>query len=681
MLKHHTPVYGVTLRDDKIYVYFRYNADFVEDCRAIEGRRWDGTANVFPASSVSLVRALADKWNIPVSLEVELLGSFGLDQSMSQDGKPNVFAIEGGVAIRFDYNPNLIGRIKHEIPGVGWNGEKKHWVAPLASAAQALVFAESNGLTVDPTFAGTTRKMLSETRALYDASTSLDHPEIEIPGLAMPLRPFQRAGVAYLSKVRRAILGDQPGLGKSVQSTSTVVYNDALPMVVVCPNTLKYVWQEDIGKFYPDLRVSILSGTKSAPVPEADVIVINYDIAASRVDDIKAHGYNSLVVDESHAIKNGKKKSVCPHCEYKVKSNSVNCSGCGARGIKPRTFYTVQRTDAVMRLAKHLGKDSLILLLTGTPINNRPEELIRQLEAIDRLDQFGGEWRFRARYCPDRKTSINLLELNTKLRESCFIRRLKKDVYQDLPDVQNSVQRLIVSDKDMKRYRAVEDDAIEYFANKARERARDAGMRGDREYWSKRMQLEQAEALIRIAALRDAVSQIKYDAIIDWLDNFLESGEEKIIVFAEHIELVEMIYARYQHMALKVRGGSTPKARNEMVRSFQTDPQFRVFVANMTAAKEGLTLTESSDVIFCELAWSPTIHEQCVGRSHGRVNNPHGTNAWYLLAPGTIDYEMYDLLQKKQRVIDAATDGIDPDGPQTSIEGDLIKYLEGRADH
>jgi SWI/SNF-related matrix-associated actin-dependent regulator 1 of chromatin subfamily A len=148
------------------------------------------------------------------------------------------------------------------------------------------------------------------------------------------------------------------------------------------------------------------------------------------------------------------------------------------------------------------------------------------------------------------------------------------------------------------------------------------------------------------------VSKLKSSANpTEWLDEFLASGDgEKVIVFAEHVDFVERLADRYGNIAVKIRGGVSNEDRMAAVDRFQNDPTCRVFIGNMAAASEGLTLTAASDVVFCELAWTPSIHEQCVGRCYGRVNDLHGATAWYLLARNTIDEDICRLLSRRRRL-------------------------------
>lgn len=663
--------------DNVIILKTEYNKQLVEDSRNIPGRRWDGEmkVNTFPFSSIIEVRNLANTYNITLAPELQ---DSDVKKYFTDSGKEFQVEMDGdSVTICFNYDPKMITAIKSSVPSAKWNGKSRSWLVPKRDIMQAIRFALLHNLTIEDSLMETARNVMNEAKTMREASESLD-ADIEIPGIQIPLLAYQKAGVAYLKQVRKGILGDQPGLGKTAQAIATLASEDAFPAVVVCPNTLKINWEREIKKFFPNLTVSILNGGKSEEIEPCDVIVVNYDILYQRNKDIMEHGFVSLIVDESHAIKNGQKKWRCPECDKPCRANTAICKECGALAIRPRETWTVKRTDAVMKLAKSLGPENFVLLLTGTPITNRPEELIPQLEAIGQLESFGGVWRFKNRYAPKRNVALNTKELNEKMRETCFVRRNKMDVYGELPELRNAVQYLSVSTEEMSSYKVVEDDVVEYFAQRARDIAEEEGSDGSSAYWEKKIALENSVNLVRITALRDAVSKIKFESTASWLDNFLESGTgEKVIVFAEHIEMVEKLYARYQDVAVKIRGGVSVEERQNAVDSFQNDPKVRVFVANMTAASEGLTLTAASDVVFCELGWTPAIHEQCASRCYGRVNDMHGATAWYLLAPETIDEDMYRLLDKKKKVVNSVTDGVDVE-EQGSIIGELVKTLAGR---
>jgi SWI/SNF-related matrix-associated actin-dependent regulator of chromatin subfamily A-like protein 1 len=664
------------VQDGEIHLVHNYSVAFVEDCRQIEGRRWnqDTKTNSFPLSSAPSVRALADKYKI--SLPEEVLRYDDGKYFTNSGESSQVYRIENNLFIKFDYNPQMIEAIRMYVPTVKWESPLKAWRVDESRISDVLSFALKYNLRVSPELQAEAVQIEASIKEIHDASVATS-AELEVPGIAVPLLPYQKAGVNYLRKVRRGILGDQPGLGKTAQAISTIVVENALPVVVVCPNTLKLNWEREVKKFFPHLRVSVLNGTKSVPIENSDVIVLNYDIASERIDDVMLHGYRSFIADESHAIKNGKRMFECPGCGASVRSNARRCLACSSGFEKPREKWSVKRTNAVMRLVKALPEDAPVLLLTGTPITSRPEELIPQLEAVGKLEAFGGAWRFKNRYAPKRNIATNTKELNTRLRELCFVRRTKADVYEELPELRNAVQHLVIDASSMSKYRQVEDDVIEYFAQRAQELAKEEGSDGTDAYWEKKLRLERVENLVRITALRNVVSEIKYETCVKWLEDFLEAGTEKVIIFAEHVEMVDRIYEKFSDVAVKVRGGVSVPDRQAAVDRFQNDPGCRIFVANMIAASEGLTLTAASDVVFCELGWTPAIHEQCASRCYGRANDLHGATAWYLLAPETIDEKIYELLDRKRKVVNSVTDGVDEE-LGGSVMDSLIRDLVER---
>jgi SNF2 family DNA or RNA helicase len=191
------------------------------------------------------------------------------------------------------------------------------------------------------------------------ALSSASDGALRVAGLGGELKPFQRAGVSYLLERRRAFLADEQGLGKTIEALAAVEAAGTYPAVVVCPASLKLNWLRELEHWLPGRTVRALagnggarSGDVGAGLPEADVTVLNYDIVAARLEELCALEPRALVLDESHYCKNAAAK----------------------------------RTQAVQRLSAVVPRDGLVLALTGTPVVNRPAELISQLRIIGRLE-------------------------------------------------------------------------------------------------------------------------------------------------------------------------------------------------------------------------------------------------------------------------------------------------------
>jgi len=257
---------------------------------------------------------------------------------------------------------------------------------------------------------------------------------------------------------------------------------------------------------------------------------------------------------------------------------------------------------------------------------------------------------------------------------------LKQDVFPELPARRHSPCYQELGAQAMARYRKIEADVVEELARRARELAEEAGEDGDAAYWQKRMRAEAAEHLVRIGVCMRAAADARFEQGVEWVSQFLEDNPgEKIILFAFHVNLVEGLAQRFGDAAVKVRGGVTQEDRMKAVDRFQEDPSCRVFVGNFAAAKEALTLTAASNVAFFEMEFTPASHDQALDRCYGRVNDLHGACGTYFLAPGTIDEEIWSLLERKRVTIDAVTDGKERAGKaKESLLADLIIRMTER---
>jgi SWI/SNF-related matrix-associated actin-dependent regulator 1 of chromatin subfamily A len=469
------------------------------------------------------------------------------------------------------------------------------------------------------------------------ALSSATDAALEVAGIGGELKPFQRAGVSYLLKQRRAFLADEQGLGKTIEALATVEADGAYPAIVVCPASLKLNWMREIERWLPMRKVQALSGTgartarladggaTSAPIEPADITVVNYDILAARGEALAAIGPKALVLDESHYCKNAAAK----------------------------------RTQAVARLAATVPSDGLVLALTGTPVMNRPPELIAQLRILGRLADFGSGAQFGRRF----KGADAHIRLHWHLRSRCFVRRLKADVLPQLPAKTRTVVPVELDNEP--EYRLAETDVIAWL----RSRPLDLS-----ELDAKVAAALRAERLVRLNALKMLAARGKLHAALAWIHDFCSSGE-RLVVFARHREVQRAVIERFPH-ALHILGEDTHAARDASLSAFQaaTNSDNQLIVCSIEVAGQGLTLTQSSNVAFLELDWTPAKHDQAEDRCH-RIGQQDAVNAWYLLAAGTIDETMATLLERKRAIIGAVTDGRE-EGDEGIIDA-LARELAG----
>jgi SWI/SNF-related matrix-associated actin-dependent regulator 1 of chromatin subfamily A len=343
----------------------------------------------------------------------------------------------------------------------------------------------------------------------------------------------------------------------------------------------------------------------SEEAEKAELVVLNYDILEAHADRLLQRDPQALILDESHYVKN------------------------------PRA----RRTKVAVELAKRMPDDALRLALTGTPILNRPDELVAQLRVLGRLKDFGSGARLSRRF----KAAGSDDRLHWNLRAHCYVRRTKQQVLPQLPSKrQDTVPMLLANETE---YRLAESDVIAWLQSQPLDlKTMDAKVAA----------AARAEQLVRLNSLRQLAADGKLPSALAWIGDFLESGEP-LVVFAEHVAIQKAVMQRFPH-AVHILGADSAERRQQAVDSFQEEDGPQLMVCSIKAASQGITLTRASNVAFLELDWTPARHDQAEDRLH-RIGQESAVTAWYLLAPDTIDETMAELLQRKRGMIDAVTDG------------------------
>jgi SNF2 family DNA or RNA helicase len=556
-------------------------------------------------------------------------------------------------------------------------GTEKFWTIPFrAETGQAIAdFTSENGIEVAEDAALWIERLIAEQalkeherEQIVEMATAED-ADIVVEGLGpgCELLPFQRGGVAYAIRQKKTFIADQMGLGKTVEGIAVIIHEQAWPGVVVCPSSLKYNWLREFGIWAPQLKVQVFDNGHIDT--DTDIVIVNYERLwepktgtdkvplrlRSALAEFVSSGLKSVILDESHYCKNDKAK----------------------------------RSQSVMLLVDRV---EIILLLTGTPVLNRPVELTNQLNIIGRLQEFGGFWAFAKRYCDAKHNGYgwdfggasNLEELNDRLRGSCMVRRLKEDVLQELPAKRRATVPVEITNR--RDYEYAEEDLLGHVAELARA---DVEFRASIEHLPEEEQVKQirirgqdaarsaerAETLVRIEALKQLAAKGKLKAVIDWVNDFLESGE-KLVLFAHHREVQQALLDAFPNAARLVAADS-PEDRQAQVDRFQTDESTRLIICSLKAGGVGVTLTAASDVAFVELGWTPGDHDQAEDRVH-RIGQEDRVTVWYLLAYDTIDEENAELIESKREVVDATTDGDASRDQAGNIVVDLIAKMRER---
>ena len=488
---------------------------------------------------------------------------------------------------------------------------------------------------------------------------------IDIP-TRLPLRDYQKEDVAYGMEKLHFINGNQPGLGKSFEAIATIYALNAWPALIICPASLRRNWQIEWEKFV-GIKAMILNDSVKKTWPTfyemgmCKVFIVNYE-------SLKKY----FVLD---IVKNEKGK-------FKLSNVKFNSNINIFESVAIDELHKIKDpTTMVSKLVRGVcAKKKVVIGLTGTPIVNKPKDLVAQLLAIGQLEAVAGNYKhFMNRYCGGMAGAgaTNLEELNYKLKTTCFFQRLKKDVLKDLPDKVHQIVYCDITTRD--EYNKASTDLANYLKeNKDKTDAEVAkSMRG--------------EVMVKIGILKQISARGKMNEVSEYIEEIVDA-DEKVGVFLHHKEIANFVKEKFPSTLLYT-GSQSDEEKNKAVHDFQKckkcDIRFenhvncdhehvpsnnKIIALSTKAGGVGLTLTAASRMAVIELPWHPADCEQIESRFH-RMSQKNSVQCTYFLGKDTIDEHIYDIIEKKRAIADTVL-GVSDD---RKFVDDFIKdYNDGK---
>ncbi|HEY8470798.1 MAG TPA: DEAD/DEAH box helicase [Longimicrobiales bacterium] len=475
--------------------------------------------------------------------------------------------------------------------------------------------------------------------------------------IARGLFPHQIEGVAFLLRRRRAILADDMGLGKTRQAI--VAMHNAEPegpYLVVCPASVKLNWAREIETVLPGAPVRILDGAsapvafedghattttdesgpnaaerralhagqldlwcsapENAPLPRRAWVVVNYDILARHVDALERVPWAGLIFDEAHYIKNHRSQ---------------------------RSRYARRLVDAA---TERRPGGPAVYALTGTPLMNRPRDLFPLLQLVGH--PMGRSFlSFAKRYCAAYHNGYgwvtdgasNLEELAVQL-QGVMLRRAKTDVLELPP----KLRTWLAVDVPAGTAAAEMREAVGILLRAATGAGKASGGSEAR-----------SRLVAHLTTARRKLALAKVHHTIDLIESAVEQGE-KVIVFSCFDEPLQRIHRHFADRSVLLTGATPSTRRQELVDRFQDDDGVRVFAANILAGGVGLNLTSARQVVFNDLDWVPANHWQAEDRAY-RIGQTNTVNVTYVVAAGTVDDFVRELLEAKAALVEGVVEG------------------------
>lgn len=519
------------------------------------------------------------------------------------------------ITFSFPYPPPFEKDYLKSMFGARWNPTEKIWTCRRSQAL--LDWLVDQGL-------------LDSDQAVSPSLPSVGEDASQPDHFNVLLRPYQRAGASFLEKMPAAIMGDEMGLGKTLQSLAAV--RNSLPALIICPLIAKSVWAREIEKALPHRTATVLDSKVSKFTRDkldADFLIINYDNLGKWSDTFAMMQFGALICDEAHYLKTPKAK----------------------------------RTKEVQAIASRTPKR---LMVTGTPVLNRPIELYSLLRLLDLEAEVepGGFWRFVEKYCGgyinrfsgnyETKGSSNLQQLHN-LVSPFMLRRLKKDVLKELPDKQLSKMEWELPAKDLSEYRFASTDFQAWYASIHPEMSQEEIMR-------------KPLGLMQLGALRRLSTEAKVPGIVDLLENSFVPEGKKAIIFSDYRASLASLYGTFRDQSVIIWGGQSSAEREAAEIRFQNDPDCLFCFGQTRAAGVAVTLTAADTAIFLTVPWTPGEFGQASDRIH-RIGQTRSVN---IIVPivTEIDAALYDVVAMKDQMVNELIDG-DADSAlaKTEVQG------------
>ena len=559
--------------------------------------------------------------------------------------KYNIKAVRPKLSGKFSYNLDYFeGEVEVEIEGEKFsiqqllNNYKKDEYIVLSDGTNALinreyieklqrVFKEEDGNKIKVSFFDMpiVQDMIDEkafendfmgSKDFFEGINELPKEEVEYPKLNATLRDYQKYGYKWLKYLTDnnlgACLADDMGLGKTLQAIallSNLHEEKKKKSMVIMPKSLIYNWENEIKKFAPKLKVGVYYGINRdfSSLKKVDVILTTYGTIRNDIENLLENKFDLLILDESQNIKN----------------------------INSQTTKAVLLLNAKKRVA-----------LSGTPIENNLLELYSLFRFLN-PEMFGSVQRFTNSYIlPIQKYSdtSTIEELKKKIYPF-LLRRVKKEVLEDLPD---KIEKLVYVDMNDEHRRFYEERRRYYYSLLEKNT-------------SSQGNFDKFFVLQAINELRHIVSspELEIKKIISskkevLIENMIEAIENnhKVLVFVNYLSSIESICDSLKENKIKyLKMTGQTKDRQNLVDKFQNDSRYKVFVMTLKTGGVGLNLVSADTIFIYDPWWNTTVENQAIDRAY-RLGQDKTVFAYKMIMRNTIEEKILKLQEIKNKLLD-----------------------------
>lgn len=452
----------------------------------------------------------------------------------------------------------------------------------------------------------------------------IQSPELDLL-LKTNLYSYQKEGILFASKVGRSLIADDMGLGKTIQAIGTAELMirefNIETVLIICPTSLKYQWKSEIEKF-TDRSVQVIEGWLSKRKKQYQgsetFKIISYNNVAFDYETIHKMKPDLVILDEAQRIKNWKSQT--------------------AKRVK-------------------LITSPYAVVLTGTPLENRLEELYSIVEFIDRY-KLGPLFRFLANHQIINETGklIGYKDLNkiSQALSTIMIRRTKKEVLTQLPKRIDKHYFVSVTDEQYKIHKDYYDMVAQLV-----DKWRRFKFLSEKDRQKLLLGLSCMRMVANSTYILDEETRFdtKIDELMTQLSEIMETPDVKVVIFSSWERMTRLVAMELEKSKIgfeNLHGGVPSKDRKNLIKNFHEKPDCRVFLST-DAGSTGLNLQCANVVINLECPWNPAVLEQRIARVH-RLGQVKPVQVIHYISKGTIEERILELLTFKKSVFDGVLD-------------------------
>ncbi|NOX86253.1 MAG: DEAD/DEAH box helicase [Chlorobi bacterium] len=441
------------------------------------------------------------------------------------------------------------------------------------------------------------------------------------------LYPYQKEGIIKTVKAGRVIIADDMGLGKTIQAIAAAEFFarelNIESVLIICPTSLKYQWKNEIAKF-TDRSARVIEGPldKRKPQYKADEFfkIASYGVGLNDMVYLNEAGFDLIILDEAQRIKNWKTKT--------------------AKGLKQL-------------------KSQYAIVLTGTPLENKLDELHSIVEFIDPF-KLGALFRFLDKHqIKEAETGkvIGYQNLNdiSKVLKDILIRRTKQEILSQLPERIDKNYFVGVTDEQWD----IHQD-YDYIVARLVAKWRRLGFLPEKDRQRLLISLSCMRMVSDSTYILDQESRHdkKINELVTILKEIFESGNDKVVIFSQWERMTRLVGRELREMGIAyeyLHGGVPSAKRKDLIDNFSNDPEKRVFLST-DAGGVGLNLQAANVVINLDLPWNPAVLEQRIGRVH-RLGQTKPVRVINLISKSTIEHRILGVIGFKKSIFEGVLDG------------------------